>query len=84
MLNTPNQKLANQSTAQLPNQLASQPTNQSNKQQNLKPLLWDFLGGPVVRTLWFRCRGLGFDSWSGKQDPACLIVWPEKKRRAKA
>ena len=23
-------------------------------------------GGPVAKTLWFHCRGHGFDSWSEK------------------
>ena len=27
--------------------------------------LWDFPGGPVVKTLCFQCRGHGFDPWSG-------------------
>ena len=26
---------------------------------------WDFPGGPVVKTLRFQCRGLGFDTQSG-------------------
>ena len=35
-----------------------------------KPLLlsrspWEFLGGPVVRSLRFHCRGPGFNPWSG-------------------
>ena len=24
---------------------------------------WDFLGGPVVKTSCFQCRGLGFNPW---------------------
>ena len=27
--------------------------------------IWDFPGGPVVRTPRFHCRGQGFDPWSG-------------------
>ena len=27
--------------------------------------LWDFLGGPVVKTLHCQCRGLGIDPWWG-------------------
>ena len=30
-----------------------------------KPLVEDFPGGPVVKTLCFHCRGHGFDPWSG-------------------
>ena len=25
----------------------------------------DFPGGPVIKTLFFHCRGQGFDPWSG-------------------
>ena len=32
---------------------------------------WDSPGGPVVRTPHSLCRVLGFDLWSGNQDPAC-------------
>ena len=28
--------------------------------------LWDFPGGPVVKTPCFHCRGHGFNPWSGK------------------
>ena len=27
--------------------------------------LYDFPGGPVLRTLYFHCHGPGFDPWSG-------------------
>ena len=30
-----------------------------------KPLIWDFPGGPVAKTLRSQCRGPGFDPWSG-------------------
>ena len=30
-----------------------------------KRMRGDFPGGPVVKTLHFHCRGLGFDPWSG-------------------
>ena len=29
-------------------------------------LFWDFLGGLVVKTLNFHCRGCGFHPWLGK------------------
>ena len=32
--------------------------------QRSRILLWDFLGGPVVKTLCSQCRGPGFDPWS--------------------
>ena len=38
---------------------------------------WEFPGGPVVRTPWFHCRGLG--SFPG-QGPSSYMVWPGKKR----
>ena len=31
----------------------------------LNPMTGDFLGGPVVKTPHFHCRGCGCDSWSG-------------------
>ena len=36
----------------------------------------EFLGGPVIKTPDFHCRGHEFDPWSGKQDPACCTVPP--------
>ena len=33
----------------------------------------------VVKTLHFRCKGHGFDPWSGKQDPACCMMGAKKK-----
>ena len=27
--------------------------------------IWEFPGGPVVRTLGFHCQGCGFNPWSG-------------------
>ena len=41
--------------------------------------IWDFPGGPVVKTLHFHCRGHRFDPWSGYQDPIFLVVWPKLK-----
>lgn len=32
--------------------------------ESVKPLYWDFPGRPVVRTLLFHCRVLGFNPWS--------------------
>ena len=32
---------------------------------HLKVLDGEFLGGPVVKTPRFHCRGRGFDPWSG-------------------
>ena len=34
--------------------------------KNEKERVRDFPGGPVVRTLPFKCRGQGFNPWSGK------------------
>ena len=38
---------------------------------------WNFLGGPVVKTLHFQCRGLGFDLWSWSQDLTCHAAPPK-------
>ena len=35
----------------------------------LKNNLRDFSGSPVVKTLCFHCKGLGFDPWSGTMNP---------------
>ena len=43
-------------------------------------LLWDFFGGPVVRTQHFHCWGRGFNPWLLKQDPISHTAWPEKKK----
>ena len=40
----------------------------------------DFPGGPVVRTLYFQCRGLRFNPWSGSYDPKCHVAWPKKPK----
>ena len=45
------------------------------------------LGGPVVRTLLFHCKGHGFYPWSGNKDLACFGVSlppPPKKSKWKA
>lgn len=34
------------------------------KHDGNKNLLREFHDGPVVRTLWFHCKGRGFDLWS--------------------
>ena len=36
----------------------------NNSQDNTKEMK-DFPGGPVVKTLCFHCRGLGFNPWLG-------------------
>lgn len=47
-----------------------------------KEIKGDFPGGPGVGTLPFHCRGSGFDSWSGNQDPAaCHTVWPHTHKK---
>ena len=35
----------------------------------------DFPGGPVLKTVSFHCRGLRFDTWSGK-----LNMWSKKPK----
>ena len=37
-------------------------TGQVPRKYRSRILLWDFLGGPVVKTLCSQCRGPGFDS----------------------
>lgn len=37
---------------------------------------WDFPWSPVVWTPHFHCREYGFDPWSGKWDPTCLMAQP--------
>ena len=37
---------------------------------------WDLPAGPVVKTLHFQCRGLGFDLWLGNWDPTYQMMWP--------
>ena len=49
---------------QEPNSL-QEPTSISEWQLNV--MCWDFLGGPVVKTLHFQCRGPRFDPWSGNR-----------------
>ena len=34
--------------------------------------LWDFPGGPVIKTLHFQCRGYRFNSWGTK---ILLAMW---------
>ena len=36
------------------------------RNNGLKRLLWDFLGGPVVKTSRCQCRGPRFDPWLGE------------------
>ena len=39
----------------------------------------DSLGGPVVETPYFHCRGQKFDPWSGNWDPKSCVVLQKKK-----
>ena len=39
----------------------------------LLKLIMDFPDGPA-----FQCRGYKFDTWSGSQDPTCLVVYKSK------
>ena len=41
---------------------------------------WELPGCPVVKTPCFHCQGLGFNPWSGSQDPTRREV-PKKKNR---
>ena len=40
---------------------------------------WDFLGGPLVKTLHLQCRWCRSDPWLGTKDPTCPVAWPKKK-----
>ena len=42
---------------------------------------WDFLGGPLVKTSNINCRGHGFNSWLGNQNPTCHMAWAKKKEK---
>ena len=37
--------------------------------------VWDFPGGPVVKTPRFHCWGHGFDPWSGTKSPHAVCVF---------
>ena len=37
-------------------------------------------GSPVVKTLYFHCKGHRFDSLLGNQDPTFHMAWPKKKK----
>ena len=45
-----------------------------------KDASWELPGGPVVRTLFFYCRGLRFDSWLVNWDPTRWMAWPKKRK----
>ena len=45
-----------------------------NKKQIRKQTQWESPGGPVVRTSCFHCQRLGFNPWSGNQDPASRVT----------
>ena len=40
--------------------------------------LWDFPGGPVVKTLLCHCKGHKFDPWLGNSDPTCSTAQLKK------
>ena len=40
----------------------------------------DFPGGPVVKTLHFHCRGLGFNLWSRNKDPTYHLTQSNKQK----
>ena len=43
-----------------------------------------YLGGPVVRTLLFHCKGHGFYPWSGNKDLTCFgVSLPPPPRKSK-
>ena len=44
---------------------------------------WDFLGGPVVKTLRFHYKGHRFNPWSGNEDLACNMVWQKLGKKKK-
>ena len=45
---------------------------------------WDFLGGPVVKTLRFHYKGHRFNPWSGNEDLACNMVWQKLGKKKKS
>ena len=45
---------------------------------------WDFPGSPVVGTLYFHCRGYGFDLWTGNYDPTYSTAKGKKQTKKKA
>ena len=49
----------------------------------LKPLSWDFAGGPVVRTPCFYHSGHRFHPWSGNWNPSRCSVEPKNKQASK-
>ena len=55
-------------------------SNQSPRAKEIKAKInkWeDFPGGPVVKTLRSRCRGPGFDPWSGNCRPQLRARMPQ-------
>ena len=42
-----------------------------------------FLDGSVVKSLHFHCRGHGFNSWLGNEDPIYHVTWQKKKKKDK-
>jgi len=49
----------------------------SNRKQRWR----DFPGGPLVKTLRFQCRDLGFDRWLGNRDPKCHTTRPKENKK---
>ena len=35
----------------------------------------------MIRTLYFHCRGHGFNPWSGNKDLASHVVWPKNPEK---
>ena len=54
--------------------------NQEVIKRGLKIYLWDFPGGPVVKTLPFNTAECEFDPWSGSSDPAWLTAKNPKRK----
>ena len=50
------------------------------KKEKIKNV-WDFRGGPVVKTPRFQCRGCGFNPWLGNKIPTHHGVRSKKKKK---
>ena len=48
-----------------------------------KSCVWDFPGGPLVKTPCFQCREHGFDPWLGNLRSPCVTVQPKKEKPPK-
>ena len=49
----------------------------------IKRIINKFRGIPVVRILYFHCRGQGLDPWSGNKDLRCLALRSKKQKHYK-